>query len=149
MMFSNSMATALQNILVEPCFSHEVDVQVMFCAVPTTCFAIHEDAQAFMQSFQSVVGMFVMLSCSMLTEALELGTLRPAPSSLMMMPDLRRALPPPPGARGLSEGPAHTTVMPRHSTLLSDPYHKHCTLVAAHCLPGGLLLEYNFLKEKL
>ena len=43
-----------------------------------------------------------------LTEALEPGTLRPAPSSLMMMPDLRRARPPPPGALGLSEGPAHT-----------------------------------------
>ena len=42
----------------------------------------------------------------LLTVALVPGTLRPAPSSLMMMPDLRRALPPPPAARGLSEAPA-------------------------------------------
>ena len=46
-----------------------------------------------------------------LTVALEPGTLRPAPNSLMMIPDLRRARPPPPGALGLSgppDGPACT-----------------------------------------
>ena len=46
-----------------------------------------------------------------LTVALEPGTRRPAPNSLMMIPDLRRARPPPPGALGLSgppDGPACT-----------------------------------------
>ena len=47
-----------------------------------------------------------------LTLALELGTLRLAPNSLMMIPDLRRALPPPPGALGRSGPEVPATLLP-------------------------------------
>lgn len=67
--------------------------------------------------------------CSWLTVALEPGTLRPAPSSLMMIPDLRRARPPPPGALGLSgppDGPArtHTHMLSMSSLLLRQRFRQ-------------------------